>query len=346
MPYSGSVCKRHKRRQIQSSCAAAADLYDDVSIDDQCNSPEAVFNSDLPAAEVCSNIDTNDSVDSSESITNFNESDCDPLSDDDSEAQYDDCDLNDANDIIFNDEEQCDNNDDQFGKQLAAWMVECKIPQCHGDKLLALLKSAPNLNTTRLPNTCRALLKTVRKTDLKVMGQGHYYHCGIARGVVSMLQRCNINRIISNTVKLLINVDGLPISKSSGSQFWPILGLIAGIPNSKPFLIGIFHGPSKPDDPNVFLTDFTADMLALYETGISFNGEILKVFIHGFVCDAPARAFICCTKTHSGYFSCSKCTEEGDFEGRVVFFNENAQMRDNLYSEIKHRKNITQDGLY
>ena len=125
-------------------------------------------------------------------------------------------------------------------------------------------------------------------------------------------------------------MDGLPISKSSGSQFWPILGLIAGIPNSKPFLVGIFHGPSKPDDLNVFLTDFTADMLALYETGISFNGEILKVFLHGFVCDAPARAFICCTKTHSGFFSCSKCTEEGDFEGRVVFFNENAQLRDNL----------------
>jgi hypothetical protein len=48
------------------------------------------------------------------------------------------------------------------------------------------------------------------------------------------------------------------------------------------------------------------------------------------VCDAPARAFIACTKTHSGYFSCSKCVEEGDFEGRIVFLNESAPLRDDV----------------
>ena len=198
------------------------------------------------------------------------------------------------------------------------------------DKLLTILKSTSDFDTARLPNTCRTLLKTVRTTNLKPMGKGHYYHCGIKQGILAMLKKCNIRRINSNMIKLLINVDGLPISKSSGSQFWPILGLITGIPNSKPFLIGIFHGPCKPDDANIFLYDFTIDMLAVIETGISYNGETLKVVIHGFVCDAPARAFICCTKTHSGYFSCSKCTEEGDFEGRVVFLNENAPLRDNL----------------
>ena len=162
------------------------------------------------------------------------------------------------------------------------------------------------------------------------MGQGHYFHCGIEQGVVLMLQHCKVKQIVSKTIKLLINVDGLSISKSSGSQFCPILGLIRDIPNSKPFLIGIFHGPSKPDDSNVFLADFAADMLELCETGILFNGEVLKVIPHGFVCDAPARAFICCTKTHSGYFSCSKCTEEGDFEGRIVFLNEKAPLRDDV----------------
>jgi hypothetical protein len=71
-------------------------------------------------------------------------------------------------------------------------------------------------------------------------------------------------------------------------------------------------------------------MLELLQTGISFNGVIIKVVLHGFVCDAPARAFIACTKTHSGYFSCSKCIEEGDFEGRIVFLNESAPLRDDV----------------
>jgi hypothetical protein len=100
-----------------------------------------------------------------------------------------------------------------------------------------------------------------------------------------------------------------------------------GISNSKPFLIGIYHGHCKPDDPNFFLDDFTTKMSALLQTGISFNDEIIRLVLHGFVCDAPARAFICCTKSHSGYFCCSKCVEEGDFEGRIVFWKENAPLR-------------------
>ena len=75
-----------------------------------------------------------------------------------------------------------------------------------------------------------------------------------------MFETLNISRIPSNTIKLLINVDGVPISKSSGSQFWPILGLIIGIPNSKPFYIGIYHGTSKPDNSNSYLKDFTTDI--------------------------------------------------------------------------------------
>ena len=144
-----------------------------------------------------------------------------------------------------------------------------------------------------------------------------------------MLETFNISRIPSKTIKLLTNVDGVPISKSSGSQFWPILGLIMGIPDSKPFLIGIqeeVHGTSKPDNWNSYLEDFTTDMLELLQTGIKFNGVIIKV--------------IACTKTHSGYFSCSKFIEEGDFEGRIVFLNESAPLRDDVRIRIKIRKSI------
>jgi hypothetical protein len=92
-------------------------------------------------------------------------------------------------------------------------------------------------------------------------------------------------------------------------------------------LIGIYHGTSKPSDANLFLAYFTTEMLALLEKGILYNGEVLTIVLFGFICDAPARAFIAYTKTHSGYFSCSKCTEEGDFDGKIVFLNEKAPLR-------------------
>lgn len=56
-----------------------------------------------------------------------------------------------------------------------------------------------------------------------------------------------------------------------------------------------------------------------------YDGVVLIVELSGFVCDAPAKVFITAIKTRSAYFSCSKYKE--DWEGRVVFLNENANLR-------------------
>lgn len=50
--------------------------------------------------------------------------------------------------------------------------------------------------------------------------------------------------------------------------------------------------------------------------------------IKGFICDAPARAFITCTKYHSGFSACSKCTQVGErYQNRTVFTDEIAIRR-------------------
>lgn len=42
--------------------------------------------------------------------------------------------------------------------------------------------------------------------------------------------------------------------------------------------------------------------------------------INAILCDAPAKSFITYTKGHTGYFSCSKCIQEGDFvHNRIIF---------------------------
>lgn len=74
----------------------------------------------------------------------------------------------------------------------------------------------------------------------------------------------NINSI--DVIKINININGLPLAKSSQSQLWPILGQIYNIGiNKTPFLIGAYHGYKKPKNAKDFLQEF---------------------------CDAPAKSFV------------------------------------------------------
>src|SRR6476661_8091085 len=40
-----------------------------------------------------------------------------------------------------------------------------------------------------------------------------------------------------------------------------------------------------------------------------------------------ARAFIKCIKSHSGYSACEKCTQRGEYSGKVIFPSTSAQLR-------------------
>lgn len=86
--------------------------------------------------------------------------------------------------------------------------------------------------------------------------------------------------------------------KSSNTQVWPILGLLKNHHDCKPFVVAIFCGQTKPSPLNLFLKPFV---------------------LHSFVCDAPARALVKCTKQHGGYSACDKCVEPGEYRGRVVY---------------------------
>lgn len=53
--------------------------------------------------------------------------------------------------------------------------------------------------------------------------------------------------------------------------------------------------------------------------GLEIDTKHLNIKLHTFVCDAPARAFIKCIKMHSGYSSCEKCDQHGEWAGGVIF---------------------------
>jgi hypothetical protein len=217
-----------------------------------------------------------------------------------------------------------------FREKLASWVTECQIPQVHVDKLLTILKDTAT-DFRDLPSTCRTLLDTPTSTPVVKIPPGNYYHFGLKNGILNMLRTLKVVSFLGFVIQLIVNVDGLPIAKSSGSQLWPILAKIKNIALSKPFIVGLYHGDAKPCDSNQYLEAFVEELLLLTANGIDWNGQHLAVELFCFVCDAPAKACMTCIKLHSGYFSCSRCCVEGDWHGRVVFLEDSPKRTDESF---------------
>lgn len=210
--------------------------------------------------------------------------------------------------------------------------------------LLKGLKTHECLND--LPVSSKTLLCTPKNisSDIRHVKPGIYYHFSLAAG---------IHRYISNNatdIKIAIGIDGLPLSKSINSQFWPILAYIIDdyFPKNV-FLVGIFHVYDKPSDSNDFLLDLINEAKELLNNGIIINQKYISVLIHFFCCDAPAKSFILKIKGHIGFSSCTRCTIEGEYLNNRVCFpysqlkstERNHQSYINQLDEEHHSSNQT-----
>ncbi|KYM97711.1 hypothetical protein ALC62_11613 [Cyphomyrmex costatus] len=189
-----------------------------------------------------------------------------------------------------------------------------------------------------LPLDARTLLRTPRQMNVKHVEPGIYYHFGLEYCINNLLLK-NGNDLTSNCIEILLNIDGLPIAKSTNSQLYPILCCIFSTSNVE--IVGIYHGNAKPNDANVFLTDLVNDINNLICNGIYYNTKLYSIKVKAFICDAPAKSFITYTKGHTGYCSCTKCYEPGIFiNDRICFPNvDNLTLRCDAEFRQKHQKN-------
>lgn len=197
--------------------------------------------------------------------------------------------------------------------------------------LLSILKKHGHHD---LPQDARTFMKTPSNCNEKIieMSGGKYIHFSLVENLHKIIK----NHIISETeihinLKLNINVDGLPIAKSSGSQFWPILGdVVIDNITTDPFLIGLFHSNKKPENPNEFLKFFVDEYKSIEKNGLIIEDKVYSIKLACIICDAPAKAFIANIKNHTGYHGCTKCICEGDYlERRVVFLSTDCTLRTN-----------------
>lgn len=203
----------------------------------------------------------------------------------------------------------------EFSDQLKQWSLRHLITQSAVTGLLKILKTHDCFKL--LPSDSRTLLSTRRSFINREVNPGKYVHFGLTSGLQKYIA---VSNFIGNSISVFVSVDGIPVSKSSKSEFWPILCAVNNL--NFVFCVGIYHGSSKPLDHNEYLFDFVQEAKFLCENGIKFENRHIKFSIKGFICDAPARALITCTKYHSGFSSCNKCHQVGErYQNRQVFDN-------------------------
>ena len=195
--------------------------------------------------------------------------------------------------------------------ELAAWATEHKLTRPALNDLLSVLIKQGN----RLPRDARTLLKTPRTVECEEKCGGCYTYFGMESGIVKILASQNFNE---TKIKLQVNVDGIPLSKSGKKQMWPIL---CAFEQYEPFIVAVYSGDIKPTCPEEFLFDFLNEYNHLKTNGIRLDDTNYQVQIQAFVCDAPAREFLKRIIGHTGYFSCERCVIKGQWHGRVVFNN-------------------------
>ncbi|KYN02500.1 hypothetical protein ALC62_06675 [Cyphomyrmex costatus] len=236
----------------------------------------------------------------------------------------------------------CQNeNESNFHDDLAVWAVQHHITHTALRALLLMLQKHPCFSTLSLD--ARTHLKTPKHVDIRTVVPGSYYHFGLEKSIRQIFStKKNIN---INCLKIAINIDGLPLTKSSQQQFWPILGSV--IPYDDVFMIGLYFGYEKPQDANNFLKDFVIEAIDICQNGLNINGRQIACRIEALICDTPAKSFVLCVKGHSGYSSCTKCTTEGEYiENRMCFPEIDAPLRsDNNFiqktDDNYHKTNTT-----
>lgn len=217
-------------------------------------------------------------------------------------------------------------------EELAAWATKHKATRAAVDDLLAIFRRRGH----DVPKDARTLLKTPRVIATVEKCGGKYAYFGIEHEIIRIASKYPLHPD-TGIIKLTVNVDGVPLFKSSSKQFWPIL---CSFPSVQPFIAAIFCGDSKPSSVAEYMQDFLQELQHLHENGITIDGKQYRLSVKAFVCDAPARAFLKCIKSHTGYWSCERCVIKGSYkENRVVLYSKEtfAPRTDEVFNRMGYK---------
>jgi len=196
---------------------------------------------------------------------------------------------------------------------LASWAGRFNISQEALSDLLHILHPAHS----DLPLSAKGLLHTKRLVEIKVVSGGEYYYFGLAYWLESLLNS-GVFEFAAGQLTIHVNIDGIPLFNSSNTCLWPILCSVKELEGSL-FPAALYCSSHKPSPVDEYLQDFITEMQSLEQFGFKHSGKRYSVKLGAIICDAPARAFVKCIKSHSGYNCCERCRQRGEWlHGRLI----------------------------
>jgi hypothetical protein len=209
---------------------------------------------------------------------------------------------------------------------LAMWAKRHNIKHSALNELLITIR--PWFPLEIFPKDSRTLLRTPRKVDSVEVDGGHLYHFGVSRCIKEALlsgykafRIPNLDNLqnIDNLITIKVGIDGVPLSKCSNLQFWPILCSVDQAVDSSVYLVSLFYGETKPLNIDTFLAPFVEEMMRLEQDGLICANIRYNIRIRCVIADAPARSFIKCIKNHNAYYGCERCDRKGKWSNRVTY---------------------------
>ena len=207
-------------------------------------------------------------------------------------------------------------SDANLKTDLIDWVNLYQIKHKAVDSLQKILKESGH---DQLPGSATSLIKTARYVPITEKSGMEYIYFPVKEELMRQFLRYpTMMKESVTTLEISLNIEGLPLFKSSNKTLWPVL---CGIMNVQPvaiFPVALTYGRSKPTDL-LFLQDTVDELNYLLEHGLNVDGKVIPVTLRCIVCDAPARALVKGTKLYSGYFGCDKCAQKGEWIGRIVY---------------------------
>ncbi|XP_034546374.1 uncharacterized protein LOC117817727 [Notolabrus celidotus] len=145
-------------------------------------------------------------------------------------------------------------------RKLADWAASRNISHSALSELLQILVQCG----LDLPKDPRTLLSTSKTCEVKDIGDGCYHHFGISNALTTLLSQQSQPSVESLTLR--VNIDGLPLFRSSKMELWPILAKVKEIPGCNVIIIGLYAGPTKPNSVEEYLKDFIQDLKHVTQT--------------------------------------------------------------------------------
>lgn len=171
-----------------------------------------------------------------------------------------------------------------------------------------------------VPPSLYKLRKTHKRiendSEIQQIESGLYSYIGIKEHLSNYVSRRNMCDLHEVSVSMKVNIDGLPLYRSSSAAIWPII--ISFENDLQPYPVALHFGKGKPSLDS-YLSPFIDEVVEL-QNGIQVNDILVKISKVIFVCDAPARAHLQCIFGHTAKKGCSHCDAEGRYiTDRIVF---------------------------